>query len=134
MPVATGNKCSGGEANPCARTKTKKLPVGSFFCFYRGKGENTGRRVRPQTKGRRSMPVATGNKCSGGEANPCARTKTKKLPVGSFFCFYRGKGENTGRRVRPQTKGRRSMPVATGNKCSGGEANPCARTNIKKKS
>ena len=77
-------------SNPCARTKTKKLPVGSFFCFQRGKGENTGRRVRPQTKGRRSMPVATGNKCSDGEANPCARTKTKKPSFNGRFFMYVG--------------------------------------------
>ena len=80
------------------------------------------------------MPVATGNERSGGGANPCARTKTKKLPNGSFFVFSAIRERTLEEGFDHKRKADVSMPVATGNECSGGEANPCARTNIKRES
>ena len=78
--------------------------------------------VRPQTKGRRSMPVAAGKESSGGGANSVTPTNKKLAEMRAFF----GIGVRmriSEKAVRPQTKGRRSMPVAAGKKSSGGEAN-----------
>ena len=68
MPVAAGKESSGGEANSVTPTNKKLAEMRAFF----GIGVRmriSEKAVRPQTKGRRSMPVAAGNESSGGEAN-----------------------------------------------------------------
>ena len=75
------------EPIPVRVPKQKSSRLGVFFVFSAIRDRTLEKGFDHKRKADVSMPVATGNERSGGEANPCARTKTKKLPFGSFFAF-----------------------------------------------
>ena len=63
-----------------------------------------------------------------------SRTIIKKLPNGSFFVFSAVRERTLEEWFDHKRKADFRTPVSLANERRGGKANPCARTNIKKKS